>query len=353
MHLIAGWSGPRLVIEHDVLEVDMRLLVHRLQGLAVNAGAELRDGVVVTGWETPGVLATSEGPMPSRWVLDASGVRSAGLIPRPEVPAEHLCVAAQAVFECADPQAAEGWFRDQGAGFGPNIVFTGIAGGFSIVNVRSDGDEVSILTGSMAGSEKSGSQLLAAFVRDHPWIGERRFGGARVIPLRRPFDRIASDRVALLGDAASQVFSAHGSGIAAGMIAARAVADALADGSGPRGYERRWMRAHGGRFAAYDAFRRLSSALTVDDLEGLLRSGLLDPVTSRAALEQRDPPLGLRVALGKAVAAVRAPRLAARLLPILVMMARLRGLYARYPSDPGDVPRWGAEVAAVFKEQPD
>ena len=353
MVLVAGWRGARLTVHHDLLELDMRRLVERLQGLASEAGAELRHGVTVRGRDGE-VLRTSAGPVVARWVVDASGVRSVGLLPRPEVPPEHLCVAAQAVFDCADPEAARAWFSEQGLALGPTLVFTGIAGGFSILNVRSDGDEVSVLAGSLAGGGRpSGTQLLESFVAANRWIGARRFGGARAIPLRRPFDTIADDRTALLGDSASQVFSAHGSGIAAGLVAARMLAESLADGAGPRGYGVRWMRAHGGRFAAYDAFRRFSSTLTVDDLNGLLRSGLMDPVTSRAAVEQLLPPITPSVAWGKAVGAARAPRLAARMLPILPLMTRIRRLYDRYPDDPAGVPEWGRKVARLFDEAPD
>ena len=351
MHLVAGWDGSRLVLRPDVLEVDMRLLVQRLQRLAKTAGAELRGGVTVRGWAEDGVLDTSAGPVPARWVIDASGLKSAGLIERPVVPPEHLCVAAQAVFECTDPEAAEAWFRARGASLGPALVFTGVAGGFSIVNVRSEGDEVAVLTGSIAGSpHPSGTRLLEGFVDEHTWVGRKVFGGARAIPLRRPFDRIADDRVALIGDAASQVFSAHGSGIAAGMVAARMVAEALADGGGPRGYEVRWMRAHGGRFAAYDLFRRFSESLTQADLERLITSGLMDATTSSAVVEQKAPRLTPALVLGKIAGAVRAPAALFKVLPVLLKMRRLGLLYARYPDDAAAVGAWGARVAELFGE---
>ncbi len=353
MQLVAGWDGPMMTVEHDVLEVDMRLLAARLRGLATGSGAELRGGVTVRGWEdrAAGRLATSTGAIATRWVVDASGLRSAGLIDRPDIPPEHLCVAAQAVFDCADAAAAEAWFASRGSRFGPALVFAGVAGGFSIVNVRCDGREVSVLTGSIAGSpHPSGSELLRDFVGAHAWIGAERFGGARAIPLRRPVDVLGDDRTALLGDAASQVFSAHGSGIGPGLVAARVLADALADGVGPRGYGVRWMRTHGGLFAAYDLFRRYSEKLTPDDLAALVDAGLMDPATSRAALEQRLPPVSLRIAVGKARGALRAPRHAIGFLPLLPAMQRARRLYARYPEDPDDVPAWASRVARLFGE---
>ena len=88
-------------------------------------------------------------------------------------------------------------------------------------------------------------------------IGPRVFGGSGAIPLRRTHDRLAGDRVALLGDAACQVFPAHGSGVAAGLLAARLLADTLAAG-GPIGdYAVAWQRRHGGVSAFFDDFRRM------------------------------------------------------------------------------------------------
>jgi flavin-dependent dehydrogenase len=355
MQLVAGWDGPQMSVTSDVLELDMRLLGRRLRALAGDAGAELRS-LTIQGWEDrdAGLLATTDGVIEARWVVDASGLRSTGLMSRPEVPPEHLCVAAQAVHRCADRSAAEAWFVARGSSFGPALVFTGIAGGFSIVNVRCEGDEVSVLTGSLAGSDQpAGSVLLRDFVDSQPWVGERLFGGARAIPLRRPFDRLADDRVALLGDAASQVFSAHGSGIAAGLIAARMLAEALASGGGPRAYEVTWMRTHGGRFAAYDLFRRFSQTLSIDDVATLMRSGLMDPMTSRAALEQRLVPVTFGLVAAKVWAALKAPAQAARMLGLIASMHRVRTLYDHYPEDRAQLPDWARRVATIFGESPD
>ncbi|GEM_PF-3072987 len=170
MHLVAGWDGPLMAVDHDVLEVDMRLLGARLRAMAREAGAELRGGVAVRGWHDrdAGRLDTSAGPLEAQYVVDASGLKSVGLTP--------------------------------------------------------------------------------------------------------------------------------------------------------------------------------------DDLARLLRAGLMDPVTSRAALEQRLPPVTPGIALGKAIGALRAPRRALGFLPLLPAMARVRRLYARYPHDPADLPAWGARVARLFGE---
>ena len=63
---------------------------------------------------------------------------------------------------------------------------------------------------------------------DEPWLGESISGGSGVIPLRRPYARFTAPGLALVGDAACQVFPAHGSGIGMGLIAGRMLADAVA-----------------------------------------------------------------------------------------------------------------------------
>ena len=207
-----------------------------------------------------------------------------------------------------------------------------IAGGYSIVNVRLIDDRISVLTGSIPG-HPSGLDLLRAFAAEHPWIGERIFGGARAIPLGPAYDCVAAGNVALLGDAAVQVFSAHGSGIGAGMVAARMLVDALVAGRGVHGYAVAWQRRFGGLHAGYDLFRRFSERLDAGALEQMITSGLLAEATVRAGLEQRWPSVAPANLLPMALGVLREPRLAASLAPVLLRMPVLGVHYARYPRE--------------------
>ena len=169
------------------------------------------------------------------------------------------------------PAGAATFLREWRARDGETVCFTGVAGGYSIVNVRVHGHEVSLLTGSIpANGVPSGLKLLEDFAARHDWIGGAVFGGARALPLRRPWEVIGRGAVALVGDAAGQMFSAHGSGIAMELLAARGLADALADGSGCWGYNVAFQRRYGGRLAASDLFRRLSASLGPDDVRALI-----------------------------------------------------------------------------------
>jgi flavin-dependent dehydrogenase len=348
MHLVAGWGPERVVVQgRGVVELDMRELVARLQSLAQNSGAELRGGVRVLGLADDR-LETSDGAVRAEVIIDASGFAGARLAPRPFVAREHLCAAAQAVYTITDVEAARAWFTEQQVPEGHALCFAGIAGGYSILNVRLHGDTLSILTGSIPSEgHPSGRALIDRFVSEHPFIGTERFGGARVIPIRRPFDRLAHGRVGSLGDAASQVFSAHGSGIGVGLIAGRMLAEALEAGHGLAGYELAFLRAHGGLLAAYDIFRRFSQRLPVADLARLMRVGLLDAESSLAGTTQRWPQ-GIALA-GKLEGLARAPTQAIALAKVGARMAEVAGLYRVYPGSGAGWPAklWSRAVARI------
>lgn len=353
-HLIAGYGPARIVVSnHGVLEVDMRHLVARLQTMAREYGATLRGDVGVFGADGDS-LTTTAGSVRAQFIVDASGLNGAQLLRQPKIPTQHICAAAQAVFEIADRSAARAFFDRNMVPMGETCCFTGVAGGFSIVNVRSDGHTVSLLTGSIpAEGHPSGQKLLNAFANQHRWVGNKVFGGARAIPLRRPFDRLSDGRVALIGDAASQVFPAHGSGIAANLIAARLLADALSHGKGLNGYAVAWQRSLGGTFACYDLFRRFSQQLTVADLEQMMEHGLMDPKLTKFGLAQQLPRPPLLSLPRKLIGLARQPAVGARLAAVAARMAAVRALYTRYPKDPKKLPQWSRRVAALFRDAPD
>ncbi|MEZ4219447.1 MAG: FAD-dependent oxidoreductase [Polyangiaceae bacterium] len=290
-HLIAGWGPERVTVKgHDVLDVDMRFLVERLQRLATQAGATLIDSAHVEGVDGD-AIATSRGTFRARYVVDASGLAGVGLLGRMRPAPGDLCVAAQEVRELTDPDAAHRYFESQQAAPGDTLCFSSMAGGYSIVNLRLDDEGVSLLAGSIPGAGRPGGrQLIDDFVAKQPWIGPRLFGGARAIPLGRPRRPLSRGRHAVLGDAANQVFAAHGSGIGPGLLAARVLADLLAgEPETLRAYTPTWYRSWGGMLLAADVFRRFSEGLELDDVRALMRSGVMNSDGVRATLEQRLP----------------------------------------------------------------
>ena len=350
IHMMTA-TGRLTIREHDVIDVDMRALVALLQAQARAAGAVFAGDTAVVGRDRDR-LVTSRGEVSARWIVDASGLAGARLLGQALVPPQHLCAAAQAVFELRDPDGARAFFA--AAGLAPGEVYTrlGVAGGFSTLSVcvNDGGRTVGILAGSIpALGFPSGKTILDRFVRAQPWIGRRVFGGQGAIPLRRPYDRLARGNVALVGDAACQVFPAHGSGIGAGMLAAKLLADTLAAGRPLRAYEVAWHRRWGGLFAAYDAFRRWNQTMDPELLDELMAGGLLDAHTARAGLDQTMPELSLATIPPRARALRQRPRLLAGLARVAAQVGLVRLLSAVYPrSERGWFRVWRATMASIL-----
>lgn len=373
----AGGAGELRLDPSPVWPVDMRRLVTRLQSDARAAGATLLAPVRLLEVDfergRPRALRV-QGPagaleLRADLFVDASGMGGAlrRRVPRlardcPPVPRAHVCSAAQMVCAVADPDAAHAWLRAEGVAEGDTLCRAGVAGGYSISNLTLEGDEVEILTGAIADpSLPSGPELVDRARAQHAWIGARRFGGAGAIPLRRPYDRLTAPGVALLGNAACQVFSAHGSGIGVGLVAARLLADAVTGAADPGDgailwrYQATFQRRVGALLAAYDLFRRASQALAGEDVQRLIEAGLLSEPNYRAGLEQRLPVPDARDLVQTLRGTARAPRLAARLAPTFARLPLAVALYRAHPEtpDPRALARWSRRVARLFGDRPD
>jgi flavin-dependent dehydrogenase len=351
-HLVAGWGPERVSVDAiGVASVDMRELGARLHREAEAAGAELRGRVRVRAVHDAAdgdraVVETDRGVLEARWVVDASGL--AGLQRR--VPGEDLCAAAQRVCAIADRRGADAFLAAHHLHDGDTISFTGVAGGYSVVNVRIDGDEVHLLAGGIpSDGEASGGWLLARFVAENRWIGEERFGGARAIPLARPPERLWRGPLVRVGDAASQVFAAHGSGVGAGLIAGRMLGEALS-GEGPAAYNRAWQRRWGGSIASSVVLSRAARKLGSDGVAALVRSGALSPDVIAASLQQRDP--GLLETLQAGIGGFWAPSAMAAMAPALARGAMVKALYSRFPDDEGAIDAWAWRVRRLMGEAP-
>jgi len=357
-HLVAGWGPERLTVrDHDLIDLHMPWLVARLQEQAQEAGAELRGQLRVSALRRQGGhwLADVDGhTVQADLVVDAGGLTAPSVQER--VDRTWLCVAAQEDRDLADADGARAWLDAHQVDPGETVSFAGVAGGFSIVNcaVHLPSDhgpgQVHLLTGSIPGlGHAAGPVLLKRFVEQHPWIGARRSGGARAIPLLPPEPVPGRDGLARLGDAAGHVYAAHGSGIAAGLDAAATLAEVIAGGGDAWDYTVTWQRRHGGRLAASAAFARFSTALSVQDLQRLVRVGLMRPALVREGLHQASPnAVPPSVLPGLLLGALRAPRHALRMAPVLRAMRRIEVLHASFPEHPDQVEAWLAERQSVL-----
>lgn len=372
-------GGARVTVpENPCLAVDMRALIARLQADAAAAGVARFERVrinrvgLVAG--RPVELETDAGLLRAALFVDASGLNGVlrRRVPRlvadcPTVDRAHLCSAAQEVRRVRDRDAAAAWQAHHGLAPDEILSYPGVAGGYSVINLSVDASlsEVDLLTGCIVGDGFTGSALMARAVREHAWVGERSFGGSGTIPLRRPYDRLTAAGVALLGNAACQVFPAHGSGVGIGLIAARELADAVVStgaGAGDPGDERRlwaWQaafhRRHGAVLAAYDLFRRLTQRLDAADFGRMLRAGLVNRRQMALGLLQALPEIGPTEVLGFLTAARMYPSLAGRAASALAGIPALIALYRAHPERPS--PRalalWSRAVAGICRERPD
>ncbi|APR87363.1 Digeranylgeranylglycerophospholipid reductase [Minicystis rosea] len=357
--------------------VDMRRLVQRLLDGAAEAGATVHRGHV-EGIERDGervraisfIDGATRFTLRARLVIDATGLGAAvrRLVPAlaeacADVEASDRCAAAQYHHEIADRAAFRAFMERHGAKPGDDIAFSGVAGGYSTLALftRSDASAISVLTGSIpALGVPSGAALHKRFVAGAPWIGRVLFGGAGAIPLRRPYTLLGAHGVALVGDAACQVYASHGSGVGMGLLGARALADA-AEGTDDPGsdevlarYTSSFHAAHGGLLAASEAFRRFSQGLRATEVDDILASGLLAPAIASAGLVQRPTRPDARFLLGAPARALRAPEAAARFLPFAVRSVLLDRLGSFNGARPGAMlDRWIGKLVGHASPAPE
>ncbi len=339
-----GDRSVRAQSEGRFCHVDMRRLIERLLTDASDAGVDLRQGQVSGVVEERGRVAgvvvergAQREVLRARLVIDASGLggaaRSRALAGAPSraggawaAPApEDRCLAAQFQVAVRDPGPLLEMLERHGARPGDDLAFTSTHGGYSTLTFSTtrEMDQVGVLAGSIpAMGVIGGAQMLEQVRAEHRWLGEPLFGGRGAIPVRMPYARLAIPGLALIGDAACQVYASHGSGVGIGLVAGRALADAVARADDPgelralEAYQRTFHRRHGGLLAASDAFRRYSQRLTPEHTTELVASGLIDPKMFVRVMEQRPnrptPRELLRIARGVS----RSPQVAARFAPM-------------------------------------
>jgi len=315
------------------MHVNMRLLTARLQRRAQDAGVKPLRGrvcdVSMTGGRLRRVtLDTDDGSLTvcPRLTIDASGI--AGAI-RKRVPTlaagcpppgpTDICEAAQYQHRVTDEQGARAYLERHGVEPGANFTKTGLEGGYSIlmVTVSDDLQDVGVLSGTIpTGGVRPGSELVAEFVAKQPWIGPRIAGGAGPIPLGQPYTHPTAPGVArLLADAVSGAVDPG-------------------DPQTLHRYAARFLRRYGGRLAASDLFRRFAQQLGGIDVSEFLKSGIVDGPMLIAGLKQTPfhaDPRSLQTVLR---AAVKHPRLAARLAPLMTRILRIQQAYGHYPTQP-------------------
>lgn len=345
-----------------VVDVDMPALVRWLHKRARSAGAEFRFGTsarigayrqgrreVVLGDET----------ISAPIVIDASGLSMAALAPH-LVPEFEVTSAYQAVHELRSIKSARLWMRQHRIEDEHTLSFVCVEGGYSIINVFVEPERgiVSLLTSTMhRAAYRSGRQISDDFVRSMAWIGDRKFGGGGLIPLRAPSDSFVDDGVIRIGDAAGMAFPTHGSGVATGMraaeIAANTASACIQRGISDIGelweFNRMYHRQIGVVNAAYQPIRYLTMAMTTPEVKALIESGLITPASIYKVLEASMMDFEIPSPRGLVAQA-------ATLLPIVPRFARAIELavrfyrhYGNFPSRPEDFQSWNRKTLQLYQ----
>ena len=345
-------EGPATrVLPNDTAVVDMRRLVARLQDAARRAGvvvfdhARIHSVALRSGRLRSLRIVVGDARLELRAALfvDASGTSRtlAKRVPALAAASADLCSAdrchaAQQTCALADAEAGLRFLRASGVEPGVMMVWTGLSGPFSsvMITVEADLSSVDLVSGITQDQRGADALTLLADLRArHPWIGPVLRSGEGVIPVRRPWARLAGGGVALLGDAACMAFPMHGSGVGAGMVAARVLADAVARRADPgdptalAAYDRGAQREVGVAHGVYDLMRGWAQGLDPGEQELLWSSGLLPAAALEAGHEQRLPRPSLRLLAHALRGALRAPRLAMGLAPVALRVPALLGLH--------------------------
>jgi flavin-dependent dehydrogenase len=382
-------TGPgRSVVSGDkpFVHIDCRLWMKRIHGMAVDRGVEFRDRVarvevLMVGDRLTALQVVQRSPdgresrleVRARLFVDASGI--AGVLrrqvpvmqadcPEPSAQRGELCSGANEICEIVDRPRAREFLVRQDLQPGDTAVWTGVSGGYStiVAHVRERLDSILITTGAIAdGRHGSGIEVLRDFKTRHPWIGRGIFGGAGLIPIRRPYDRLGAPGLVLVGDAACQVFPGHASGIGAGLMAARCLADVMQGRTDPGSEESVWAyqshyhRGAGAFPGSFDAFRILSVSMSEQDVGNLIGGGLMQESAVRTALGQRMTMPNPREAPVLVQAVLKNPKLAARVGQAAARMGTLAVLYRAHPDKPdrAALKRWSRAVAFASGGTPD
>ncbi|MBC7231493.1 MAG: NAD(P)/FAD-dependent oxidoreductase [Actinobacteria bacterium] len=362
-HFIETTSNP-------TVEVRMSFFARRLLRDAVEAGAEFRGGVRVSGplldgERVAGVRTEAGEEIEARGVLDASGweaVLRRGLPESSPVPREideSCMVTAWREQRRFDPGDAPDVPTLLGIPPDVNVSRVGWRGGYSVLMLHWDPreNELDILVGyDRNKSEEPAGEFVRRFLEEKGVGGRRHYGGGGLIPVRRSLDVLVDHGFMLAGDAACMVIPAHGSGVASSMIAgdlaARTFARCLREGDTGREnlweYAVRYQRGRGALMAYFEVTRSLTADFKPEDMDRLI-GYVMTPGDVEAGLKAEPLGLDLKDALRRA-RSLRHPLFTARFAFHAASAIALKRAYEAYPQrwDPVLLEEWRSRVARAL-----
>ena len=343
--------------------IDIRLLVKRLHQTAEELGVtlidqcQITDVVIHNDRPTQIQLKRNDFIGKSQQIscsaslfVDASGVSQFLLrkVPAldnlcPKLPSRSYIHAAQGVYEIKDRIGAKYYLESLKELPGTFICFPAINGGYSTLMVRIDPDfdHVELLTGVVNdGYHGTGETCIQSFKKAQSWVGERIFGGSGRIPLNKPYRQFVSPGIAVIGDAACQVFPAHGSGVGSGMLAARMLSDAVVLNDDPGAMDALWhyqttfQKDRGMIHALYHVFAQMVQSMPEKDVQALVEKGMLTKSNVLSSLNQQLPNPDAQSLVSMIAGSAFSPLITMKILTQLPKFTAVPLLYAFYPNQP-------------------
>ncbi len=184
--------------------------------------------------------------------------------------------------------------------------------------------------------------------------------GQWVIPNRRPRHVFVGNGFLAVGDSAIMIDPATAEGIGYGMygayLASKTIIEAIEAGDYSQEflwkYQRNYMTSpYGLRQARLDVFRIMLQAHSSDDIEFVIRNGILREAEISKARDEDDVLSGVEKFMRAFKAIMKGGvKIIKNLNYTLKMMRRVKELYQRYPDSPAGIREWVLEEEALFRE---
>jgi len=350
-------SGRRDLGSADVIPLAMDRFITRLVAKAQSQGVKLIDSATVQAltfidgtadslvYERAGQHYTIMAPL----YVDASGM-SGVLRKQPGFLGQHhdgmtnhdICTAYRGkIFPPAaklEEYANRHQYRDR-----INYSLLASRGSYSVENIMVNMAEnwLDILIGFKKSWGGTARQEVQAYLDREGFVGEKIIGAGGFIPIRQSLDVLVNDHLMIIGNAACQVISAIGSGVASSMLAAQLAAKtavhALRIGKTDRAtlwsYNCEYQRGRGALMAYFYGSQLATEAVLPHDAAWLIMSGMVTPSDFQNINNAQliNPFSGL---LSRLFAFSQRPMFCIQFLKHAGLANKLMKIYQQYPAQP-------------------
>ncbi len=201
--------------------------------------------------------------------------------------------------------------------------------------------------------------LIDRFKEEQGYYGKRLYGGKGPIRVRRSWDKLVTDGLMVIGEAACQVIPAHGSGVAsalyAGHLSAKVAVDALKSGEAttealwPYSYE--YMTDRGATLATYDANILVVESLPNESIAKLVETKAMHPEDLFNAAIPKPIGMSLNSLPSRLSGILRNPALIRPVVKMGLAIAAVKSHYSKYPKtyDAATFEAWKNKNRSIFE----